>query len=514
MKKPALLSAFCLLFFANAPAQLMESGDISAVVSDLVSDMPGNSGNDYTVPMMGELTDWETMFDNLLAAQYNTAAAQAAALDYELIEFSDTPTGETYYLLKKTDAGANYWGTYVLNPNACRDDLILMAPHPRFDLNTGRQAAFCFQTLDALFFMMSGTHRCNHDDASDCDGETTACSSPIEAPFRISDMAHVTNAIWQRSTERLLVNFPDAFFVQLHGFTKLVSDPYVIMSNGTRITPMTDPLITLRNELLVVDNTLTFKIAHIDLAWDKLIALTNTNGRLVNGSPDPCFDDAMDTEGRFLHIEQERTKLRDDETGWNKMATALGATFPGPGCALLPLELSAFRATLAGDSARLDWITASEFNHDYFEVERSADGVTYTSMGIVPGAGNSSAARHYIFWDKPAPGNNYYRLRQIATDGEERFSQVVHLYYQPDREDGAVVFFARDQLTVRTAVTEQTPCSFQLYDLLGRLVMEQKITGSEMYFDHGLQIGGIYVYRITGEQGILHSGKIWIPKSF
>jgi hypothetical protein len=513
MKKPALLSAFCLLFFANAPAQLMESGDISAVVSDLVGDMPGNSGNDYTVPTAEELTDWETMFNNLLAAQYNTAAAQAAALDYELIEFSDTPTGETYYLLKKTDAGANYWGTYVLNPDACRDDLILMAPHPRFDLNTGKQAAFCFQTLDALFFMMSGTHRCNHDDASDCDGETTACSSPIEAPFRISDMAHVTNAIWQRSTERLLVNFPDAFFVQLHGFTKLVSDPYVILSNGTRMTPMPDPLITLRDQLLIVDPTLTFKIAHIDLAWDKLIALTNTNGRLVNGSPDPCFDDAMDTEGRFLHIEQERTKLRDDETGWNKMATALGATF-GPGCALLPLELSAFHATLAGDSTRLDWTTVFEFNHDYFSIERSVDGVKYTSIGIVSGAGNSSVARHYTFWDKPAPGNNYYRLREVDTAGEERFSQVVHLYYQPDGEAGAVVFFARDQLTVRTAVTEQTPCSFQLYDLLGRLVMEQKITRSETHFAHGLHIGGIYVYRIAGAHGILYSGKVWIPKSF
>lgn len=64
-----------------------------------------------------------------------------------------------------------------------------------------------------------------------------------------------------------------------------------------------------------------------------------------------------------------------------------------------------------------------------------------------------------------------------------------------------MVFFARDQLTVRTAVTEQTPCSFQLYAPGGALRHEQKITRSETHFAHGLQIGGIYVYRITGEPG-------------
>ncbi len=78
---------------------------------------------------------------------------------------------------------------------------------------------------------------------------------------------------------------------------------------------------------MVEDNTLTFKLAHKDLNWTRLIGFTNTQGRLINGSPDYCNTSATSTSGRFIHIEQEKYKLRNDETGWNKMSNALSNVF-------------------------------------------------------------------------------------------------------------------------------------------------------------------------------------------
>ena len=104
--------------------------------------------------------------------------------------------------------------------------------------------------------------------------------------------------------------------------------PYVIMSNGTRITPDPDYISVLRDELFVIDNTLTFKIPHIDLSWSRLIAFTNVQGRYINNSTNPCTMNATQCTGQFIHIEQEKSKLRQDFIGWLKMYEALSNTFP------------------------------------------------------------------------------------------------------------------------------------------------------------------------------------------
>ena len=83
----------------------------------------------------------------------------------------------------------------------------------------------------------------------------------------------------------------------------------------------------LRDALLQEDNSLTFKIPHIDVNWTRYAAFDNTQGRYINGSPNACSVDATNTTGRFVHIEQERAKLRANETGWAKVSNALEKVF-------------------------------------------------------------------------------------------------------------------------------------------------------------------------------------------
>ena len=39
---------------------------------------------------------------------------------------------------------------------------------------------------------------------------------------------------------------------------------------------------------------------------------------------------------------------------------------------------------------RLEWVTATEINNDYFSLERSRDGLEFSAIARVDGAGNSS----------------------------------------------------------------------------------------------------------------------------
>jgi hypothetical protein len=148
--------------------------------------------------------------------------------------------------------------------------------------------------------------------------------NPSES-YRISDLAHNTQSIFQKTTGNLFNNISNSVFVQLHSFGKKPSDPYIILSNGTRETPTTDYIVLLKDALLLEDSSLTFKIAYIDADQNRLIGFTNMQVRL--NSENHCTSAAIATSSRFIHIEQECTKLRYNTTGWIKMNNALKSIF-------------------------------------------------------------------------------------------------------------------------------------------------------------------------------------------
>ncbi len=488
-------------------SQTSENGDVFDKITGIINALPGEGSNEYAAPTAQEQTDWTLMLDDLFAPDYPAAETKANALGYDLIEFSDSPSGETYYVLENDGASTNYWGTYVLNPTACRAELVLMAPHPKKDFNTGKQAIYCFQELSAYFFMLPGTNRCNQTAFSTCSGTTKVCSGNSEN-YRISDMAHVTDAIWQKTTEYVHDNIAGTYFVQLHGFAKGASDPYLIMSNGTRDTPAPDKIDELKTELEIVDPVLTFKIAHVDLSWNRLIGFTNTNGRYINSSTNACSSNATGTNGRFLHVEQEKTRLRDDITGWNKMGVALGEAFNLGGCpslALLPVELTYFNATIIGGEVFLKWETASEVNHDYFAIEKSTDGSGFYEIGRAMDGEETAIGKEYGYWDLPDKGLNYYRLRQVDLDGAFEYSDTKVVDFQRIDEQVKVYF---DNGLLQVEVNPCTQCEFKLFNQIGQLVLKFPLADSLNQSVVPDLPKGIYFYKI--ENGTAGLGRVWL----
>jgi hypothetical protein len=134
--------------------------------------------------------------------------------------------------------------------------------------------------------------------------------------------------------------------------------------------------------------------------------------------------------GGTIHGDNATTHLGD---GWIisvSTRTATTATTPTT-LAPLPVKLVSFTAQAAADSrsAQLAWVTASEVNNAYFEVERSFDGATYAPLGRVAGQGVKTTTTTYSFVDQqglsaqPA-GLVYYRLRQVDLDGTATYSPV------------------------------------------------------------------------------------------
>lgn len=321
-----LILLVSILFFSLSIAVAQSiTGSLEQHIDSIIDNMPGSSGNEFQEPLIAEIGPWTNAVLNLLYNDAVTARTYADSVGYEVINYFDLNSGRLYNVLEEKSPKTRNWGTYVFNPSACRSNLVIQSPHPKYDTNTGYEGIFCFTRLNAKAFFLSGTHRCNESTASACSGTTSSCGS--SAPFRISDNPHNDNSAFHLATTVLHDAFSTSVFVQLHGFAKQPTDPYVILSNGTRETPVQDYAFELSTNLFQEDNSLTFKIAHIDTTWTRLIAFTNVQGRYVNQSSNACSSSAINTQGRFVHVEQEKTKLRDDSTGWYKVYSALANTF-------------------------------------------------------------------------------------------------------------------------------------------------------------------------------------------
>jgi hypothetical protein len=113
----------------------------------------------------------------------------------------------------------------------------------------------------------------------------------------------------------------------------------------------------------------------------------------------------------------------DNAVPWNLSA---GGVFPSNTFTVLPVTLLNFTAEQeTSESVQLQWVTAMEVNNDHFTIERSTDGVRFTTIGTVQSLGDNIQPAEYTFTDHmPEPGTNYYRLGQTDKDGKGKILGV------------------------------------------------------------------------------------------
>lgn len=93
----------------------------------------------------------------------------------------------------------------------------------------------------------------------------------------------------------------------------------------------------------------------------------------------------------------------------------------------LPIELAEFDVLCYDDEIEINWITASEYYSDYFDIQFSEDGYDFKSVTQVPASGNSNNQNSYHYNLRVQDFNKgYYRLKQVDIDGEYSFSDIVY----------------------------------------------------------------------------------------
>ena len=172
----------------------------------------------------------------------------------------------------------------------------------------------------------------------------------------------------------------------------------------------------------------------------------------------------------------------------------------------LPVTFVAFTGRQEGNTIVLDWATASENDNNYFEIERSIDGVNYVTIGYVDGAGNSSSLLGYQFTDNaPEQGQLYYRLSQVDFDGNREYADkvVAVLYTGSEIENLTIVPNPTDGLFKVRASGSMAGGRIELLSQAGQMVRIVNVDSFDATIDISDLPSGIYILRFVTDTKVL-----------
>jgi hypothetical protein len=164
--------------------------------------------------------------------------------------------------------------------------------------------------------------------------------------------------------------------------------------------------------------------------------------------------------------------------------------------AVLSTELVSFTAKANGNTNLLTWQTATEKNNSKFDIERSANGSQFTSIGTVKGNGTTASASSYTFLDEGPLSISYYRLVSVDNNGKKETSNVVTVLRGANGKTKLFPTLVVDKMTIVSDSNE--PQAFNIFDLTGRNVQRGTFTTQQDVFVSGLATG-TYILKVGSD---------------
>lgn len=217
------------------------------------------------------------------------------------------------------------------------------------------------------------------------------------------------------------------------------------------------------------------------------------------GAPDNVWVLAYDGQPYFFSSCNNNVPPATSTCSWTEVTpgTCTGTSalvITGTGT-ILPVRFISFTAQKVGTTVQLTWKTAFESNNKGFEVQRSTDGIRWTSLGFVAAGGIPTAEQTYQFED-PAPrnGKNYYRLLQSDIDNHTTYStiavvEVAHSGYYTLRQSGNGSYLLNLD-------TEQ-PVKVTVLDPGGRTLFTRMAAPGLQHIDISAYAKGIYFLQLN-----------------
>jgi hypothetical protein len=191
---------------------------------------------------------------------------------------------------------------------------------------------------------------------------------------------------------------------------------------------------------------------------------TTTDGHIASYNPDNSI--IVDSVGTYIVTQRL-------QAGCSAYASDTVVVTKNSLCYVLQNSINDFEGKLYNNRVLLNWSTASNQKIKYFEIEKSTDGLDFSSLNIIKKQFASNDIMNYNSSDEVNASNSYfvyYRLKTVSENGQVTYSKVVRLFIG-EKEEGTVSIMpnpVRDMMRLNISSSTDETIAVTIYDFAGR----------------------------------------------
>jgi hypothetical protein len=165
-------------------------------------------------------------------------------------------------------------------------------------------------------------------------------------------------------------------------------------------------------------------------------------------------------------------------------------------CVAAPIELISFNASAENSIVLLNWITTNETGCASYFIERSKDGIHFTTIGNIS-CNNSVSINEYNFTDtNPYAGTSYYRLREVDVDEHKFYSEIKEVSI-----NNAIIQIQPNPFGNETRIniegTSDSPVEIKVIEISGKEMFAATLSTQKTLTLGSDYAAGIYILQIT-----------------
>ncbi len=286
--------------------------------------------------------------------------------------------------------------------------------------------------------------------------------------------------------------------------------PAAAMNRYWNVTPISQPLTTVEVQFPFTQQDIN------DVAGSIPSVTSYTNMRFykmgTGVNPDPSAGFVGSTAANTVTYAYSATLTSTSTwtyatSGNTRFARFLVTSFSGGGgfgstTVPLPMTLIWFKGTARDKVISLDWEVANEKGLKEYIVERAADAMHYEPISIVASQ-NLPGKQYNTIDNNPLPGNNYYRLSLVNTDGTKQIVGFTHVLVHGGTSLSIYPNPAKEELHIAVTGQSSGEMRMQLLDLNGRVVLSSVLDKVDNKFNLQGYAKGLYLLRVIGGQEMI-----------
>ena len=208
-----------------------------------------------------------------------------------------------------------------------------------------------------------------------------------------------------------------------------------------------------------------------------------------------------------IHIQPEGTAAvptvaRSGLTGFSQFG------FGGAKENELPIELLDFFAQCSQNGAKIQWITSSEINNNYFLLQKSTDLKNWQDVVKIDGKGNSNQIIEYSHFDPKWKEDELYRLTQIDFDGQSESFGPITIKCNEHHFDNEIAVYPNpfnDDFTIDFKNSDEEDFIIEIADVNGKIWHKQIVNSSKLVKINTEKLPkGVYILKITNNFNLIN----------